>query len=152
MDMLQTAHMLNITTRLLGCSNDYIKTANSDIIIITSGIARKPGMTREELIGINAKIVKSVMDDCLKILTNRYFHHRLQSRRYFNLFSNQSSNLRNKVFGMSGVAPPSPGPLSLSFTMNAISTSARGAIRAFPSRSISPSTSIQSVRKPKSGW
>ncbi|MGL5269660.1 MAG: lactate/malate family dehydrogenase, partial [Selenomonadaceae bacterium] len=50
MDMMQTAHMLGIDTRLIASSDDYVKTKASDIIVITSGLARKPGMTREELI------------------------------------------------------------------------------------------------------
>lgn len=104
MDMLQTSHMLNITTRLLGCSNDYSKTANSDIIIITSGIARKPGMTREELIGINAKIVKSVMDDCLKYSPTAIFIIVSNPADTLTYLAIKNSNLpRNKVFGMSGV-------------------------------------------------
>jgi malate dehydrogenase len=57
---MQTASLNGFDTRIVGTTNDYTKTANSDIVVITSGIPRKPGMTREELIGINAGIVKSV--------------------------------------------------------------------------------------------
>ena len=60
MDLMQTASLMGFDTRIVGSTNDYSKTANSDIAVITSGIPRKPGMTREELIGINADIVKSV--------------------------------------------------------------------------------------------
>jgi len=60
MDLMQTASLNNFDTKITGSTNDYSKTANSDICVITSGIPRKPGMTREELIGINAGIVKSV--------------------------------------------------------------------------------------------
>lgn len=60
MDLMQTASLNGFDTRIVGTTNDYTKTANSDIVVITSGIPRKPGMTREELIGINAGIVKSV--------------------------------------------------------------------------------------------
>ncbi|NJW55319.1 lactate/malate family dehydrogenase, partial [Salinimicrobium oceani] len=60
MDLMQTSSLLGFDTRITGSTNDYSKTANSDIAVITSGIPRKPGMTREELIGINADIVKSV--------------------------------------------------------------------------------------------
>ena len=66
MDIMQTANILNINTRLTGVTNDYEKTAGSDVVVITSGIPRKPGMTREELIGVNAGIVKSVTDQLLK--------------------------------------------------------------------------------------
>ncbi len=66
MDIMQTANILNINTRLVGVTNDYEMTAGSDVVVITSGIPRKPGMTREELIGVNAGIVKSVTDQLLK--------------------------------------------------------------------------------------
>lgn len=66
MDIMQTANLLNINTRMTGVTNDYTKTAGSDVVVITSGIPRKPGMTREELIGVNAGIVKSVTDSVLK--------------------------------------------------------------------------------------
>ena len=60
MDLMQTASLNGFDTKIVGSTNDYSKTAGSDICVITSGIPRKPGMTREELIGINAGIVKSV--------------------------------------------------------------------------------------------
>ena len=60
MDLMQTASLNGFDTKIIGVTNDYAKTANSDICVITSGIPRKPGMTREELIGINAGIVKMV--------------------------------------------------------------------------------------------
>ena len=66
MDMMQTAQLLGFDTTVVGCTNDYEKTANSDVVVITSGIPRKPGMTREELIGVNAGIVKSVAQNILK--------------------------------------------------------------------------------------
>ena len=68
MDMMQTAQLLGFDTTVVGCTNDYAKTANSDVVVITSGIPRKPGMTREELIGVNAGIVKSVAENILKYL------------------------------------------------------------------------------------
>ncbi len=60
MDLMQTASLMGFDTKISGTTNDYSKTAGSDVAVITSGIPRKPGMTREELIGINAGIVKSV--------------------------------------------------------------------------------------------
>ena len=60
MDLMQTASLNGFDTKITGSTNDYAKTANSNICVITSGIPRKPGMTREELIGINAGIVKTV--------------------------------------------------------------------------------------------
>lgn len=66
MDMMQTANLLDMNTRIKGVTNDYEATKDSDVVIITSGIPRKPGMTREELIGVNAGIVKSVTESVLK--------------------------------------------------------------------------------------
>lgn len=60
MDLMQCASLNGFDTKIVGSTNDYSKTAGSDICVITSGIPRKPGMTREELIGINAGIVKTV--------------------------------------------------------------------------------------------
>lgn len=66
MDLMQTASLMGFDTRITGTTNDYAKTANSDIAVITSGIPRKPGMTREELIDINAGIVKTVATNLVK--------------------------------------------------------------------------------------
>ncbi len=66
MDIMQCSSNTGFNTVVTGVTNDYSKTANSDVVVITSGIPRKPGMTREELIGINAGIVKSVAENVLK--------------------------------------------------------------------------------------
>ena len=71
-DIMQTAHMLNFDTTVKGVTalpddpNGYAPTAGSEVVVITSGMPRKPGMSREDLIGVNAKIVKSVVDQALK--------------------------------------------------------------------------------------
>ena len=65
MDIMQTAQLLGFNTVVRGVTNDYSQTAGSDVVVITSGIPRKPGMTREELIGVNAGIVKSVASQIL---------------------------------------------------------------------------------------
>ena len=65
-DMMQTAALLGFDTRITGVTNDYAKTAGSNVVVITSGLPRKPGMTREELIGTNAGIVKGVCENLLK--------------------------------------------------------------------------------------
>ena len=65
-DMMQTATLLGFDTRITGSTNDYSKTAGSEVVVITSGLPRKPGMTREELIGTNAGIVKGVVENILK--------------------------------------------------------------------------------------
>ncbi|RQP08476.1 MAG: malate dehydrogenase [Chryseobacterium sp.] len=66
MDLMQTASLNGFDTKITGSTNDYTKTAGSKVAVITSGIPRKPGMTREELIGINAGIVKEVTENILK--------------------------------------------------------------------------------------
>ena len=66
MDLMQTASLNGFDTKITGTTGDYSKTADSDVVVITSGIPRKPGMTREELIGINAGIVKEVSSNLLK--------------------------------------------------------------------------------------
>ena len=65
-DIMQSAALLGFDTRVTGSTNDYSKTAGSNVVVITSGLPRKPGMTREELIGTNAGIVKSVTDNILQ--------------------------------------------------------------------------------------
>jgi malate dehydrogenase len=66
MDLMQTAPLNGFDTKITGTTNDYSKTAGSKICVITSGIPRKPGMTREELIGINAGIVKTVVSNLIQ--------------------------------------------------------------------------------------
>lgn len=66
LDMFQTATLNGFDTKITGSTNDYEKTKGSEVVVITSGIPRKPGMTREDLIGINAGIVKGVAENILK--------------------------------------------------------------------------------------
>lgn len=66
LDLFQTATTLGFNTSITGVTNDYSATAESDVVVITSGVPRKPGMTREELIGINAGIVQKVSESILK--------------------------------------------------------------------------------------
>ncbi len=66
LDMYQCSTLMDFDTKMVGVTNDYAQTANSDVIVITSGIPRKPGMTREELIGTNANIMLSVVENAIK--------------------------------------------------------------------------------------
>ena len=70
MDIMQTAQLMGFDTVVTGVTNDYSQTGNSDVVVITSGLPRKPGMTREELIGVNAGIVKSVAKNILEYSPN----------------------------------------------------------------------------------
>ncbi|MCL4171220.1 UNVERIFIED_CONTAM: hypothetical protein GTU68_014687, partial [Idotea baltica] len=67
MDLMQTSSIEGFDTTIVGSTNDYSKTAKSDVIVVTSGIPRKPGMSREDLIGINAGIVKTVVTSALEV-------------------------------------------------------------------------------------
>lgn len=103
MDMMQTAQLLGFDTTLVGCTNDYAQTADSDVIVITSGIPRKPGMTREELIGVNAGIVKSVAENALKYSPNAILvviSNPMDTMTYLAL---KSLGLpKNRIIGMGG--------------------------------------------------
>ena len=94
MDLMQTASLNGFDTKITGSTNDYTKTAGSDIAVITSGIPRKPGMTREELIGINAGIVKEVSSIFLyKISGFLIFFADLSTSNFFILVLRNLSNL-----------------------------------------------------------
>jgi malate dehydrogenase len=102
-DMMQTAALVGFDTRIIGSTNDYAKTANSDVVVITSGLPRKPGMTREELIGTNAGIVKSVCENILKHSPNAIIiviSNPMDTMTYLAL---QSTGLsKNRIIGMGG--------------------------------------------------
>lgn len=104
LDLFQTSSLLGFDTKITGSTNDYSKTANSDVVVITSGIPRKPGMTREELIGINAGIVKGVTENILKFSPEAIFiivSNPMDTMTYLAL---KSSGLpKNRVIGMGGL-------------------------------------------------
>ena len=103
LDMMQTATTLGFNTKITGTTSDYAKTANSDVVVITSGVPRKPGMTREELIGINAGIVKSVVDQVLTHSPDTVIvvvSNPMDTMTYLTL---KATGLpKNKVIGMGG--------------------------------------------------
>ena len=103
-DMMQTTALLGFDTRITGCTNDYGKTAGTDVAVITSGIPRKPGMTREELIGINAGIVKSVIQNILQHSPDAIIiivSNPMDTMTYLSL---KSSGLpKNRIIGMGGI-------------------------------------------------
>jgi malate dehydrogenase len=102
-DMMQTAALLGFDTRITGSTNDYAKTAGSDVVVITSGLPRKPGMTREELIGVNAGIVKGVSENILKYSPNAIIimiSNPMDTMTYLAL---KSTGLpKNRIIGMGG--------------------------------------------------
>ena len=103
MDIMQTAQLMGFDTVVKGVTNDYSQTANSDVVIITSGIPRKPGMTREELIGVNAGIVKSVAENCLKFSPNAILVIVANPMDPMAFLTYKTLGLpRNRVIGMGG--------------------------------------------------
>ncbi|MBK5213342.1 MAG: malate dehydrogenase [Flavobacteriaceae bacterium] len=103
MDLMQTASLNGFDTKITGITNDYSKTAGSDICVITSGIPRKPGMTREELIGINAGIVKDVSSNLVKNSPKTIIivvSNPMDTMAY--LVHKTSSLPKNRIIGMGG--------------------------------------------------
>ena len=103
LDMMQTATTLGFGTKIVGTTGDYSKTAGSDIAVITSGIPRKPGMTREELIGINAGIVKDVSSNLIKHspdVTIIVVSNPMDTMTY--LVHKTTGLPKNKIIGMGG--------------------------------------------------
>lgn len=102
-DMMQTAALLGFDTKIVGSTNDYSKTAGSDVVVITSGIPRKPGMTREELIGTNAGIVRGVCENILKYSPNAIIiviSNPMDTMTYLALTA--TGLPKNRIIGMGG--------------------------------------------------
>ena len=103
LDMMQTSSLLGFNTKIVGSTNDYKKTAGSDVVVVTSGIPRKPGMTREELIGVNAGIVKTVTENVLAHSPNAVLvivSNPMDTMTY--LTFKESGLSKNRVIGMGG--------------------------------------------------
>ncbi len=129
MDFLQSATMLGSDTKIIGSTNDYSKTKGSNVVVITSGIPRKPGMTREELIGINAGIVKDVTskildqspDAIIVVISNP-----MDTMTYLTL---KSTGLpKNRVIGMGGLLDSSRFKYFLSQAMNVSAQDLQGVV------------------------
>lgn len=104
MDIMQTATLLGFDTKVTGSTNDYTKTKNSDVVVITSGIPRKPGMTREELIGINAGIVKGVTQNLLQNSPDAIIIVISNPMDTMTQLALKSSGIsKNKIIGMGGI-------------------------------------------------
>ena len=119
LDLSQTSTTLGFNTRIIGATNDFSVTSDSDVVVITSGVPRKPGMTREELIGINAEIVKSVVD---KILINSpntiiiVVSNPMDTMTYLSL--KVSGLIKNRIIGMGGALDSSRFKTYLSMALN----------------------------------
>ncbi|MBO3117158.1 malate dehydrogenase [Winogradskyella sp. DF17] len=103
MDLMQCASLNSFDTKIVGSTNDYSKTAGSDICVITSGIPRKPGMTREELIGINAGIVKTVSSSLVEHSPNTIIIVVSNPMDTMTYLVHQTTDLpKHKIIGMGG--------------------------------------------------
>jgi malate dehydrogenase len=127
MDIMQTAALREFNTRLTGVTNDYSATEKSDIVVITSGIPRKPGMSREDLIGTNANIVKSVTENVLKYSPDAILvmiSNPMDTMTYLTI---KTGNLpKNKVIGMGGTLDSSRFKYYLSKALKAPASEIQG--------------------------
>ena len=118
-DMMQGSTLLGFDTKIKGVTNDYSQTEGSDVVIITSGLPRKPGMTREELIGINAGIVKGVAENILKYSPETIFiviSNPMDTMAYLAL---KSLGLpKNRIIGMGGTLDSARFKFYLSQALN----------------------------------
>lgn len=129
LDMMQTATLNQFNTRVVGSTNDYTKTANSDVVVITSGVPRKPGMTREELIGINAGIVKGVTENVLKHSPNAIIvivSNPMDTMTYLAL--KESKLPKQRIIGMGGILDSARFKCYLSLALSASANDIEGMV------------------------
>ena len=120
LDIFQTATLMDFDTKLTGVTNDYAATAGSDVVVITSGMPRKPGMTREELIGVNAGIVSSVVDNVLKYSPKAIILIISNPMDTMTFLALKKSGLpKNQLFGMGGALDTARFKCYLSKALNA---------------------------------
>ncbi len=118
-DLMQTCTLLGFDTKITGSTNDYSKTAGSDVVVITSGIPRKPGMTREELIGTNAGIVKGVCENILKHSPDAIIiviSNPMDTMTYLALTS--TGLPKSRIIGMGGILDSARFKYQLSLRLN----------------------------------
>ncbi|MDP2058449.1 MAG: malate dehydrogenase, partial [Flavobacteriaceae bacterium] len=119
LDIMQCATTTGFNTKVTGTTGDYSKTAGSDVVVITSGIPRKPGMTREELIGINAGIVKSVAESILQYSPNAIIVVVSNPMDTMTYLSHKSLGLpKNRIIGMGGTLDSSRFKTYLSLALD----------------------------------
>ena len=129
LDITQTAALNEFDTRVIGTTGDYSLTSGSDVVIITSGIPRKPGMTREDLIGTNAGIVKTVAESILKYSPNAVIvviSNPMDTMTYLAL---KATGLpKNRIIGMGGLLDSARFKCYLSKTLNAPASDIEGTV------------------------
>lgn len=131
MDLMQCASLNGFDTKITGSTSDYSKTAGSDIAVITSGIPRKPGMTREELIGINAGIVKSVSESLLKESPNVIIIVVSNPMDTMTYLVHKTTGLpKNRIIGMGGALDSARFNYRLSEAMGCPASDVKGMVIA----------------------
>ena len=128
-DMMQTAKLYGFDTRIKGVTNDYAATANSDVVVITSGMPRKPGMTREELIGVNAGIVNTVVKNAMEFSPNAIIimiANPMDTMTY--LTYKTSGKPKNTIIGMGGALDSSRFNYYLSQALGAAPSDVEGIV------------------------
>lgn len=128
-DMMQTANLYQFNSRIVGVTNDYKVTAKSDVIVITSGIPRKPGMTREELIGVNAGIVNTVIENSLKYSPKAIFiivANPMDTMTY--LIAKKTKLPKNRIIGMGGILDSNRFMYYLSKALNVPASDVNGMV------------------------
>jgi malate dehydrogenase len=129
LDIMQTANLLGFNTKVVGVTNDYSKTADSEVVVITSGLPRKPGMTREELIGVNAGIVSTVATNLLQHSPNAIIiviSNPMDTMTYLTL---QHTKLpKNRVIGMGGILDSARFKTYLSMALNCSQSDLQGIV------------------------
>ena len=129
MDLMQTASLNNFDTKIIGSTNDYSFSKDSSVAVITSGIPRKPGMTREELIGINAGIVKNVTENLLKYSPNCIIivvSNPMDTMTY--LLHKEFKINKNRVIGMGGALDSARFKYRLSEALNCPTSDVEGLV------------------------
>ena len=129
MDLMQTASLNNFDTKIIGSTNDYSHSKDSSVAVITSGIPRKPGMTREELIGINAGIVKNVTKNLLKYSPNCIIivvSNPMDTMTY--LLHKEFKINKNRVIGMGGALDSARFKYRLSEALNCPASDVEGLV------------------------
>lgn len=129
LDMMQTANLYQFNSKITGVTNDYSATANSDVVVVTSGLPRKPGMTREELIGVNAGIVNSVAENVLAHSPNAILiiiSNPMDPMTYLTL--KKTGLPKNRVIGMGGILDSSRFQCYLSKALNAPASDIKGMV------------------------
>ena len=129
LDMYQTSTLMDFDTKLVGATNDYKKTANSDVVVITSGIPRKPGMTREELIGTNANIMKGVIEQIVKYSPRAIIIVVANPMDTLTYLALKASGLpKNRIIGMGGALDSARFKYFLSIALGANPTEIEGIV------------------------